>query len=300
MFKINFVQNNKIFLSITVVMIIVAVLAIAIWGLKLSLDFKGGTVFEYKLLTMPSDTEKIGDLTLKKIQKNGDNLKLYFDPLTEDQVKAVSEKIIELYPTSVMVSHETITSEVGLEQSRNALLSVLAASIGIIAFLSYAFREIPKPFTSWEFGLAAVLALMHDALLVVGAFAIIGHFWGAEIDALFITAILTVIGFSVHDTIVVFDRLRENLISKGSADYKNTVNDSLVETIGRSLSLTLTAVLVLVAMLYWGADSLRWFVLALLLGMISGTYSSIFVATQLLVIFQDVKLKYFPKRFKIK
>jgi preprotein translocase subunit SecF len=307
--KFNFVQYNRIFLGITLVLIVLSVAAVGIFGLKLGIDFKGGTIFEYKNFNIPVEKIQVeGVVFEKKVDLPSGVVKLYFDKMTEAQVLLLTENINKIFDeqyASVEVkpekpqrlSYEIITSQVAEEQSRNAIQAVAIASLGIILFLSISFAKVPKPFSSWEFGVSAVLALLHDAIIVIGAFAVFGHYFHTEIDTLFITAILTVIGFSVHDTIVVFDRLRENLIERGAKEYKIIINDSLSETIGRSLSLTITAVLVLISMYYLGAESLKWFVLALLIGMISGTYSSIFVATQILEIIQEVKLKYFKRKY---
>ena len=146
---------------------------------------------------------------------------------------------------------------------------------------------MPKPASSWRFGACAVAALVHDVLVVVGIFSLLGHFYQVEVDTLFITAILTVIGFSVHDTIVVFDRIRENLKRMPSASFPQVVNESILQTLIRSLNTSVTVVLVLLALLLMGGTTLRWFVAALLVGVISGTYSSIFNASPLLVVWQE-------------
>ena len=147
---------------------------------------------------------------------------------------------------------------------------------------------MPKPTSSFRFGVCAIIALIHDVLVLLGLFSIFGHFLGVEIDSLFVTAALTVIGFSVHDTIVVFDRIRENLKRVGGDNFSEVVNDSILQTLDRSLNTSLTVILVLIALLLFGGDSIKWFVVALLIGIISGTYSSIFNASPLLVVWQDL------------
>jgi preprotein translocase subunit SecF len=147
---------------------------------------------------------------------------------------------------------------------------------------------VPKPTSSFRFGVCAIIALIHDVLVLLGLFSIFGHFLGVEIDSLFVTAALTVIGFSVHDTIVVFDRIRENLKRVGGENFSEVVNNSILQTLDRSLNTSLTVVLVLIALLLFGGDSIKWFVVALLIGIISGTYSSIFNASPLLVVWQDL------------
>lgn len=296
--KIDLVKYNKLFLSITLVIFVLSILSMLIWGLKFGIDFKGGTIVEYKIPSRPSQNElkKIVTsenelLSLNKIIQSDDSYKLYFEPLSEEIRKKVDGIITATDNQSTRISIETISSNVGIEQSQKAIQAIALASLGIIIFLSISFRSVPKPFASWEFGVSAVMALIHDAFVVIAVFAILGHYQNVEIDSLFITAILTVIGFSVHDTIVVFDRIRENLKKDPSPDYKKIVNRSLVETLARSINLTVTALLVLFAMFVLGPESLKWFIGALLIGMISGTYSSIFVASQLLIISQDIKAR---------
>jgi preprotein translocase subunit SecF len=182
----------------------------------------------------------------------------------------------------------TIGPTIGSETTRNALLGILVASILIVLYISWSFREVPKPASSWRFGICAVIALLHDALVLLGIFSLLGHFFNVEVDSLFVTAVLTVIGFSVHDTIVVFDRIRENLKKQGAVDFPAVVNSSILQTMTRSLNTSLTVILVLFALLLFGGESTRWFIAALLIGIISGTYSSIFNAAPLLVLWQEM------------
>lgn len=173
----------------------------------------------------------------------------------------------------------------------NALKAVVVASLLVVVYISLVFRKVPKPASSIRFGVSAIIALVHDVLVVVGIFSILGHFLNVEIDSLFVTALLTVIGFSVHDTIVVFDRMRENLEKNGGGNFAKVANDSIVQTIGRSLNNSITVLLVLFALLLFGGESIRWFVVALIIGMLSGTYSSIFNATPILVVWHEWSLR---------
>ena len=295
--KIDFVKNNKLFLVISLVLVVLAVASISIWGLNLGIDFAGGSITEYEIGEKPTQSElserlSKTDVKVSKIVVSENLYTIYSESLDDSKRDTLNKAVTETYPKSIKKSVETISSSVGVEQSKNAITSIILASIGIILFLTYSFNSVPKPFRSIEFGVSAVLALIHDAIIVLGAFAILGHYFGAEIDLLFITAILTVIGFSVHDTIVVFDRIRENTLNYGSKDYKSIVNRSLVETLTRSINLTVATILVLISLFFLGPESLRWFIGALLIGMFSGTYSSIFVASQLLVLIQEIKTKY--------
>ena len=182
---------------------------------------------------------------------------------------------------------ETIGPVVGSEITTNALYAILVAAVLIVLFIAWAFRGVRKPMSSWRFGICAVIALLHDALVVLGIFSLLGHFAGVEVDSLFVTALLTVIGFSVHDTIVVFDRIRENLRRNLTSEFPQVVNDSILQTLVRSLNTSLTAMLVLFTLLIFGGASIRWFIVAMLIGIASGTYSSIFNASQLLVVWQE-------------
>jgi preprotein translocase subunit SecF len=153
--------------------------------------------------------------------------------------------------------------------------------------MAWSFRQIPKPYASWKFGMSAVVALLHDVLVVLGLFSIFGVLWHVEVDSLFVTAVLTVIGFSVHDTIVVFDRIRENLPKMPQSSFEEVVDFSISETLVRSINTSLTAVLTLLCLLLFGGTNIRWFVVALLVGIVSGTYSSIFNAAPILAIWES-------------
>ncbi len=188
-------------------------------------------------------------------------------------------------------SFETVGPTIGNETTLNAVKSTVLATFLIVLYIAFSFRKVPKPASSWKFGVCTVIAVLHDVLVVIGIFSILGHFAGVEIDSLFVTAVLTVIGFSVHDTIVVFDRIRENLIRVSGHSFEKIVNDSILQTLNRSLNTSLTAILVLFALLLFGGGSTHWFVFALLIGIASGTYSSIFNAAPLLVSWYDFDKK---------
>jgi preprotein translocase subunit SecF len=179
---------------------------------------------------------------------------------------------------------DSVGPTVGNELATRAILAVLLASLGILAYLSYAFRGVPN---AVRYGVCAVIALLHDVLIVVGIFSILGQLFNIEIDALFITAMLTVIGFSVHDSVVVFDRIRENMIKRRFDSFEKVVNYSLLQTLARSINTSLTVLITLLALYLFGGVSIRNFVLALLIGITSGTFSSIFNASLLLVVWEN-------------
>lgn len=179
---------------------------------------------------------------------------------------------------------------IAAETTFRSALAVLAASGAILLYLAYAFRKVKNP---WRYGSCAIVAMLHDALLVIGVFAILGYFFGVEVDALFVTALLTTIGFSVHDSIVVFDRIRENQLRFPGESFDSLVNHSVLQTLVRSINTSLTILFTLLALYLFGGASIRNFVLALIIGIASGTYSSIFNASMLLVIWEKGELRRF-------
>ncbi len=186
-----------------------------------------------------------------------------------------------------VLQNSTVSGSVASETTRNAILAVVAAAVLILLYISFAFRKVARP---WRYGACAIIALLHDVLVVVGVFSILGWLFNLQIDALFITALLTVVGFSVHDTIVVFDRIRENMQRRTSETFEQVVNASLVQTMARSLNTSLTVLITLSALTLFGGETIRVFTGALLLGIFSGTYSSIFNASMLLVIWERGEL----------
>ena len=197
----------------------------------------------------------------------------------------VTDALAAAFPGAVLERFETVGATVSTESTRQAVLAVTAASVVILIYLTISFRKAPHPV---RFGVAAILAMLHDVLLVLGIASILGVVINLQVDALFLTAILTVLSFSVHDTIVVFDRVRENLAHRRSnQSFEDVVNTSVVQTLTRSINTQLTSFLTLLALLLFGGQSIQHFILILLIGLISGTYSSIFNAAQILVVWEN-------------
>jgi preprotein translocase subunit SecF len=186
--------------------------------------------------------------------------------------------------TAQFIEFSSVSAAVSREIVRNAIFAVLAASVAITGFIWWAFRNVP---TAWRYGLSAVIALLHDVLLVVGVFSILGKVVGTEVDTFFITGLLTVVGFSVHDSIVVFDRIRENVGRGAIKSFPDTVNHSLLQTMGRSFNTSLTLIFSILALLLLGGESIRDFLLVLLIGVTTGTYSSVFIASMFLVTWEQ-------------
>ena len=262
-------------------------------GLKLGIDFTGGALLEYqfeqsiKTDQLRSVVDKSGT-EVGQITESGENAYIIrTKPLDQGKIATIKKSLTEKFSGIEERRVEFVGPTIGKELQQKALWALILASIAIVLYIWFSFRKVPKPASSLRFGICAIGALLHDVLLVVGAFAILGKFLGVEVDTLFVIALLTIIGFSVHDTIVVFDRIRENLLKNIGKKFIEVANISVVQTLGRSLNTSLTVVFVLVALLLFGGETIKWFVVALLVGIISGTYSSIFNATALLVWWEE-------------
>lgn len=283
-----FMKYKWLYFGISLLVILPGLFSLLRYGLRLSIDFTGGSLLEIQATGSASfsDAAKKNNLELSSFQTAGkDTYLLRFKPLTQAQNDAFKKTLGQVTEKRF----ETVGPTIGAELTRKAIISVVLASLFIILYIAWSFRNIPKPYASWKFGVSAVVALLHDAFVVLGLFSLFGHFYHVEIDSLFVTALLTVIGFSVHDTIVVFDRIRENLPKLPKSTFSQVVDFSLTETLVRSLNTSLTVTLTLTALLLFGGETIRWFVLALLIGIVSGTYSSIFNASPLLVLWESKK-----------
>ncbi len=273
--------------------IIPGIISLAVWGLDLGIDFTGGTLLEYEFRQEVNKNEVEAVLTeagieVSSIAETSENSYLIRSkPLEDTQIRKAKDSLTSKFEEPKELRRETIGPTLGAELLRKAIIALIVAAVVIVIYISWAFRKVPAPASSWRFGITAIIALIHDVLIVVGIFSILGHFLAVEIDSLFVTALLTIIGFSVHDTIVVFDRIRENLARKISASFADTVNHSITQTLSRSLNTSVTVIFVLLAVLLFGGASIRWFVIALIIGIISGTYSSIFNASPILVLWQE-------------
>ena len=270
------------FCILSTLIIIPGVISLFLYGLKLGIDFTGGTLLEYRFekpLNKDELRQKIsqGEIEVSSVIESGPGSYIIkAKHAKEEKILAVKENLGKDFGKVEIMRVESVGPTIGGETTKNAFIAVALAAVMIVIYLAIAFYKVPKPASSWRFGITAVVALLHDVLVVVGLFSILGHFLGVEVDVLFVTALLTVIGFSVHDTIVVFDRIRENLPKHLSKNFSQVANISITQTLARSLNTSLTVIFVLLATLLFGGESIKWFVVALLVGIISGTYSSIF------------------------
>jgi len=208
-----------------------------------------------------------------------------------DAVEGVGKAINQNLPVVLEERFETIGPAISTQLRKRSFYAAIAVVLAIILYVGYVFRRVSKPVKSWKYGVTAIIALIHDATITMGVFALLGHFLGVEIGIPFVVALLTIMGYSVNDTIVVFDRVRENLIKRGSEHFAQTVNLGVNQSITRSINTSLTTLLVLVALFFFGGDSIHYFSLALILGITVGTYSSIFLASPLLVVWERLKNK---------
>jgi len=287
----NIIGYRKLWYIISLVLILPGIIALFLWGLKPGIDFKGGTLLEAKFkqsTSVQQVKDGLKDLNIKDltVQSTGpDTLLLKTQPVNQEEHAKINEALLKIGENQE-IRYETVGPVVSNDLKKKAVIAVLLASLAIILYIAFAFRRVPRPASSWRFGACAVIALIHDLAFVTGLFAILGHFLGYEVDSLFITALLTIMGFSVHDTIVVFDRIRENLRKFPTHKFEENVNNSILQTLNRSLNTSLTVMIVLAALYFLGGDTLKHFMLALLVGIAIGTYSSIFNASQLLVSWQ--------------
>lgn len=289
----NLMGKKLIFFIISFLIILPGTISLIKYGLNLGIDFSGGVLMEYRFEKQveKEDLESAinsSGLNVSSIVDSGSHTYIIkAKPAGEGEILESQKKVEEKFGKVTVERVESVGPIIGAETTKNALIAIIAASVMIVLYLAFSFRKVPSPTSPWRFGIVAVAALLHDVLVVVGVFSILGHYLDVEIDILFVSALLTIIGFSVHDTIVVFDRIRENLPKHLSKKFVEVANISIIQTLARSLGTSLTVVFVLLALLLFGGESIRWFVVALLVGIISGTYSSIFNATALLVLWEE-------------
>ncbi|MEA3398817.1 MAG: protein translocase subunit SecF [Patescibacteria group bacterium] len=323
------IQKRKIWLIFSSIMVAISIVFLAVWNLNFGIDFTGGSLLEVDYNngqpTIDEVYQALGDLELESltVQPVGETgMILRFQNISEEQHQEIltrldrlrsSEEQADQANESLGINNSSSTDSdaqdekivltnleelrfdsvgpsIGKElrqKSLNAIFLVLAA---IVAYVAWVFREVSKPVASWKFGITAIIALFHDVMITLGVFAILGEFLNIEINTAFVAAILTVLGYSVNDTIVVFDRIRENL-PKSEEDFEGTVNTSVNQTITRSINTSLTTLLVLTSILIFGGATIKDFVLALSIGVFVGTYSSIFLASPLLVVWEKLTKK---------
>ncbi|MEK7539316.1 MAG: protein translocase subunit SecF [Patescibacteria group bacterium] len=285
------IKHKKIFLSLSVILVLISVVFIFTFGLKLGIDFKGGALLEVNypsgrpdvsLLENAIKTLNINQALIQPTGESGYLIKTRDLNELEHETLSQSLSLKGKYPVSEK-GFTSIGPSVGSELAHKAILSIIFVFIAIILFITYAFRKVSKPVSSWKYGIITIITLLHDIIIPTGIFALFSHYTGAEIDTLFVLALLTILGLSVHDKIVVFDRVRENLSAGDKKDFRETIGRSTSQTIVRSINITLTIIFVLVPLYLFGPETTKNFALILTIGLFFGIYSSLFFASPLLV-----------------
>ena len=320
---LNIIGKRKYTYVFSGILVTISIILLFVWGLKLGIDFKGGTLMEVQFLEQeltpeeagaqenseeeeikspeesakePQEfrapnreevTEKLKDLNLESlnIQESENNIViLRYIGSDEELNEKVFEKLVEFDGKAEQLRVDFVGSSISKQLKRNAIIALILAVLGIATYIAWAFRKISFPVSSWQYGITSIIALAHDVLITMGVFVILGKFFNVEVGVSFIAAVLTILGYSINDTIVVFDRIRENLIrSSKKDDFEEVVNKSINETLARSINTSMTVIIVLITIILFGGETIKYFAIALLVGVTFGTYSSIFVASSLLV-----------------
>lgn len=283
-------KYSKILIAISVLIIVSGIFIISKYGFKASIEYTGGTVYSFNNFNSDSKTSLSEFLKSKgfenpEITVSGENLKIKVNETNADKVVQLKDQILEFNKNLKVEGIETVGSSMGIEFAKNSFVALVLSLIGILIFVTYTFYNLPNNIPSWQFGVATLIAMFHDVLVVISFFSLMGYFYGVEIDSLFLTALLTIIGFSVNDTIVVFDRIRENLIKfSNKMSFYEVCNLSIFETLNRSLITSFTVIFIMFTLYLLGGESIKHFSLALVVGITAGTYSSVFIATPFVLI----------------
>ena len=295
--QLNFTKYSIYYYIISGILIIATIVSLSMFGLKFGIEFVGGSSMQIDFSASggsavggqrPSNEAiqtalkafNLGGITIQPTGTAG--VVLQFKGVDE----ATHQQILSALNNSFKVSEKSfqyIGPSIGQELRNKTELAIALALLAITLYIAFAFRKVSKPISSWKYGITSLIALFHDVLIPIGVFSILGHFYNVEITIPIIAALLTILGFSVHDTIVIFDRIRENILRRGMGQFEETVNWSLTQTLGRSISTVATVEFVLISLYFLGGETLKYFALALIIGITSGAYSSIFIASPLLV-----------------
>jgi len=300
-------KNRKIFYTLSLILVIISIASLFTWGLELGIDFKGGSVIEIRYIDSRPDSA----LIQKNISAMAEEISLgaYVLQSVGDTDYSIKSRLVSdierqqienAFSDNGSIQTElkkvnSIGPLIGKEAAQKAIISIILVILCIVLFITFAFRKVSKPVQSWKYGLMAIVALAHDIIIPVGIFSVLGHYLSYETDTLFVTALLVILGFSIHDTIVVYDRIRENLSDSNKKNDKKTfetiVGESVNQTIMRSINTSLTTALALVVLYFLGPEATNHFALTLIIGVIIGTYSSIFIASALLVTIEKLQNK---------
>lgn len=286
----NWMKHISIYFFLSALIIIPGVISLARYGLKLSIEFTGGS--RLTLVSVKSSPEAVlqsfKDYSPAVELNDKDGLTLKMKEVSQENAQKIVDSTKQYNPDIKITSFETIGPALGGETVKKTVNALVISSVILLAYISFAFKQV-------KYGVSAVLAMFHDTIVLIGSFSLLGHFFGVEVDLLFVTAVLTILSFSVHDTIVVYDRIRELSHKNKHVEYASLVNQAVTETMVRSLNNSLTIIFMLVALFLIGGETTKYFALALLIGTVTGTYSSTFTAAPLLIVWN----KYFSKENRV-
>lgn len=297
---IRIIKKSKIWFIFSGILVVSSVVLLIIFGLNLGIDFKGGSLMEIKFNQQPPNKSEIDNLIGGagifdfKVQPAQDgSFIIRMETLDEEKHQKLIDEFEKKYSNIAgnfeELRFESIGPTIGQELKSKALYAIALVLICIVLYIAYTFRKVSTKIPSWKFGICAIIALIHDIIILVGVFVILGEFLNVQLDSLFVIALLTVLGYSINDTIVVFDRIRFNLLRLENKKLDQLIDLSINQTLTRSLNTSITTLLVLVALYLFGGATIQWFVLALIVGIIAGTYSSIFVASTILYAWEKIK-----------
>ncbi len=283
-----------LYFLISAVFLVPGIISLVIFGLRPSIDFTGGTLLEYKISfkkDLKPDTLKVKEAVqnqgvgVSSAQTSGENVYLLrTKPIDANKNEEIKKTLTEKFGELEEIRFETVGPTLGQELIKKTIFAIILAAGFILLYVAWVFKDK-------KFGICAILAMFHDSIILLGAMSLLGHFFHVEADTLFVTAVLTILSFSVHDTVVVYDRIRESQRRFPKADFTALVNKAVVETLVRSINNSLTIIFMLLALYLLGGTTIKWFVFILLIGTISGTYSSTFTAAPLLVVWEELKTK---------
>lgn len=292
----------KIIFFASILLVTLAIITIAVYGLKFGVDFKGGSVLEISFVNPPAGgrplTAELTDLikNIKGVNNisltpvGNDDMTIRLNEIDENNHQEILKAVSSKFGKIIENRFDSIGPTIGNELKGKSIVAVIVLLIVISTYIALVFRKMAKILSPWVMSVATLIALLHDLIIPIGIFAALGHFYGVEISAVFVAAILTILGYSVSDTVVVFDRVRENVLRYGSTEgFDKLVHRSIMQTLTRSLNTSFTTLLSLVAIYFFGGETIKYFVLALIIGIFLGAYSSIFIASPILVWFSRKK-----------
>lgn len=288
-FTFNVIRHSRLWLAISGAIVVAAFVALFTYGLNFGIDFTGGSLLQVNAPATSVEALRnvVATTGFEPVvqQGEGDSYFVRLAPVTEEQHQAILTAVKSISPDATEVRFDTVGPAIGGELKTASLKATGLMLLLITLYVAWAFRKVTRPVASWKYGVVTMISAFHDVIIPLGVFAVLGHYLGYQVDMAFVAAVLTILGYSINDTIVVLDRTRENLMRHrhGDTSFGDIVNKSVLETVARSMNTTFSTMLPLLAVFIVGGETTRPFVLALLIGMLSGAYSSIFVASPLLV-----------------